>query len=76
MRRVQNPVRVERLMRRTQFVARPRRRRVSYDLGPRPDHCIAANVLDRQRVEARIARDQSRKLRGFRRAAENENAHG
>jgi putative transposase len=40
--------RVERLMRRAQLVARPRRRRVPCDLGPRPEHCIAANVLDRQ----------------------------
>jgi putative transposase len=40
--------RVERLMRRAQLVARPRRRRLPFDLGPRPEHCIAPNVLDRQ----------------------------
>jgi putative transposase len=40
--------RVERLMRRAQLVARPRRRRLPFDIGPRPEHSIAANVLDRQ----------------------------
>jgi putative transposase len=40
--------RVERLMRRAQLVARPRRRRLPFDTGPRPEHAIAANVLDRQ----------------------------
>lgn len=35
-------------MRRAQLVARPRRRRLPYDLGPRPEHCIAPNVFDRQ----------------------------
>ena len=40
--------RVQRLMRRAQLVARPRRRRLPCDNGPRPEHSIAANVLDRQ----------------------------
>jgi putative transposase len=40
--------RVERLMRRAQLVARPRRRRLPFDCGPRPEHAIAPNVLDRQ----------------------------
>jgi len=40
--------RVERLMRRARLVARPRRRRLPCDLGVRPEHSIAGNVLDRQ----------------------------
>jgi putative transposase len=40
--------RVERLMRRARLVARPRRRRLPFDLGVRPEHSIAGNVLDRQ----------------------------
>jgi putative transposase len=40
--------RVERLMRRAQLVARPRRRRLPFDCGPRPEHAIAPNLLDRQ----------------------------
>jgi putative transposase len=40
--------RVERLMRRAQLVARPRRRRLPFDCGLRPEHAIAPNVLDRQ----------------------------
>jgi putative transposase len=40
--------RVERLMQRAQLVARPRRRRLPFDCGPRPEHAIAPNVLDRQ----------------------------
>ncbi len=40
--------RVERLMRRDQLVARRRRRRMPFDSGPRPEHSIAPNVLQRQ----------------------------
>jgi putative transposase len=40
--------RVERLMRRAQLVARPRRRRLPFDFGPRPEHAIAPNLLDRR----------------------------
>jgi putative transposase len=40
--------RVNRLMRHAQLVARPRRRRMPFDAGPRPEHLIAPNVLDRQ----------------------------
>lgn len=40
--------RVERLVRRAQLVARPRRRRLPFDTGPRPEHLLAPNVLDRQ----------------------------
>ena len=40
--------RIERLMRRAQLVARPRRRRLPMDTGLRPEHSIAPNVLDRQ----------------------------
>ena len=40
--------RVARLMRRAQLQARRRRRRVPTDTGIRSEHCIAANVLDRQ----------------------------
>jgi putative transposase len=40
--------RVERLMRREQLVARRRRRRMPFDSGPRPEHSIAPNVLQRQ----------------------------
>jgi putative transposase len=40
--------RVERLMRREQLVARRRRRRMPFDSGPRPEHSIAPNVLERQ----------------------------
>lgn len=40
--------RVQRLMRQAQLVAHPRRRRLPCDSGPRPEHSIAANVLDRQ----------------------------
>jgi putative transposase len=40
--------RVERLMRRAKLVARPRRRRLPFDMGQRPEHAIAPNVLDRQ----------------------------
>jgi putative transposase len=40
--------RVQRLMRQAQLVARPRRRRLPCDSGLRPEHSIAANVLDRQ----------------------------
>jgi putative transposase len=39
--------RVERLMRRDQLVARRRRRRMPFDNGPRPEHSIAPNVLQR-----------------------------
>ena len=46
--------RVQRLTRQAQLVARPRRRRLPCDSGPRPEHCIAANVLDRQ-FDAAIA---------------------
>jgi putative transposase len=31
-----------------QLVARPKRRRLPFDLGPRPEHSIAPNLLDRQ----------------------------
>lgn len=44
--------RVKWLMRQAQLVARPRRRRLRCDIGPRPEHSIAANVLDRQFVAA------------------------
>jgi len=40
--------RVHRLMRRAELVARPRRRRLPFDTGPRPEHSIAPNILDRQ----------------------------
>ena len=40
--------RVERLMRRSQLVARRRRRRMPFDVGPRPEHRIAPNVLERR----------------------------
>jgi putative transposase len=40
--------RVGRLMRRAELIARPRRRRMPFDTGPRPEHSIAPNVLDRQ----------------------------
>jgi putative transposase len=40
--------RVERLMRRSQLVARRRRRRMPFDVGPRPEHSIAPNVLERR----------------------------
>jgi len=40
--------RVERLMRINKLQARSKRRRLPGDLGPRPEHAIAANVLDRQ----------------------------
>jgi putative transposase len=40
--------RIERLMRRARLIARPRRRRLPFDLGTRVEHTIAANVLDRQ----------------------------
>jgi putative transposase len=40
--------RVERLMRREQLVARRRRRRMPFDIGPRLEHSIAPNVLERQ----------------------------
>jgi putative transposase len=40
--------RVGRLMRQEQLVARRRRRRMPFDTGPRPEHSIAPNVLERQ----------------------------
>jgi putative transposase len=40
--------RVQRLMRRAELVARPRRRRLPFDLGVRPEALIAPNVLDGQ----------------------------
>lgn len=40
--------RVERLMRRARLVARHRRRRQPFDIGPRPERFIAPNVLERQ----------------------------
>jgi putative transposase len=40
--------RVERLMRQARLAARPRRRRLPFDVGVRPEHSIATNVLDRQ----------------------------
>ena len=40
--------RVERLMRRSQLVARRRRRRMPFDIGPRSEHSIAPNLLDRR----------------------------
>jgi putative transposase len=40
--------RIERLMRNARLVARPRRRRLPFDLGTRIEHTIAPNVLDRQ----------------------------
>jgi putative transposase len=40
--------RIERLMRNARLVARPRRRRLSFDLGTRIEHTVAPNVLDRQ----------------------------
>jgi putative transposase len=40
--------RVERLMRRAQLVARRRRRRMPFDIGPRAEHSIAPNVLERR----------------------------
>ena len=45
--------RVHRLMRRAELVARPRRRRLPFDTGPRPEHSIAPNILDRQFAAAR-----------------------
>jgi putative transposase len=39
---------VERLMAREGLKARPKRRRLPFDAGPRAEHAIAANVLDRQ----------------------------
>ncbi len=45
--------RVHRLMRRAELVARPRRRRLPSDTGPRPEHAIAPNLLDRQFDAAR-----------------------
>lgn len=40
--------RVERLMRRSQLVARRRRRRMPFDVGLRAEHSIAPNVLERR----------------------------
>lgn len=40
--------RVERLMRLARLVSRPKRRRAPSDTGPRSEHTIAPNVLDRQ----------------------------
>jgi putative transposase len=40
--------RVERLMRREKLIARPRRRRLPFNVGPRSEHSIAPNVLNRQ----------------------------
>ena len=40
--------RVQRLMHAAQLVARPRRRRLPFDVGPRPEHAIAPNLLGRQ----------------------------
>jgi putative transposase len=40
--------RVERLMRRENLVARRRRRPMPFDGGPRPEHSIAPNILERQ----------------------------
>jgi len=40
--------RVQRLMSCAQLVARPKRRRLPFDLGARPEHSIAPNLLDRQ----------------------------
>ncbi len=40
--------RVHRLMGRAELVARPRRRRLPFDTGPRPEQAIAPNILDRQ----------------------------
>lgn len=45
--------RVHRLMRRAELVARPRRRRLPSDTGPRPEQAIAPNLLDRQFDAAR-----------------------
>ena len=39
--------RVERLMRRERLIARPRRRCMPFDVGPRSEHSIAPNVLNR-----------------------------
>lgn len=46
--------RVERLMRTARLVARRRRRRMPFDIGPRPEHSIAPNVLER-RFDAEVA---------------------
>lgn len=46
--------RVERLMRANRLPARPKHRRLPGDTGPRPEHAIAPNVLDR-RFEAPAA---------------------
>lgn len=48
--------RVERLMRRAQLVARRRRRRMPFDIGPRAEHRIAPNVLERQFDAAAVNR--------------------
>lgn len=40
--------RVEGLMRRSQLIARRRRRRLPFDIGPRPEHSIAPNLLARR----------------------------
>lgn len=40
--------RVERLMRRSRLIARRRRRRMPFDLGPRAEHSIAPNLLERR----------------------------
>jgi len=45
--------RVERLMRRSQLIARRRRRRMPFDLGARLEHSIAPNLLER-RFDARM----------------------
>jgi putative transposase len=46
--------RVQRLMRRAELMARPRRRRLPFDFGVRPEHQIAPNVLDRQFAAAAV----------------------
>ena len=52
--------RVQRLMSCARLVARPKRRRLPFDLGPRPEHSIAPNVLQRQFARPRRTANGSR----------------